>query len=84
MCDAGYRVHTPLVVGLISGGAAGGAQGQEAAQIIADGSWWDINEATQRRINNIARAALEQPEKQYDAEKWKKYKQNSRIIFISG
>ncbi|MDR0734981.1 MAG: hypothetical protein LBG16_04790, partial [Elusimicrobiota bacterium] len=83
-CDAGYHVHTPLVVGLIEGNGAHSGAGKAAAAIIAEGKWWDINEATQRRINNIARAALGQPAKQYDAEKQKKYKQNARIIFTSG
>ncbi len=42
-------VHVPLAVGAI----AGGAGSQDIVKQINNFDWWDLNEGTQRRVNNL-------------------------------
>lgn len=48
------RAHTPLVAGILQTGLIKGANAQFAAQKLNALDWWDLNEATQRRVNNLA------------------------------
>ncbi len=46
-------VHIPLVVGAIKGGGVTGGNANIAVDKLYNLDWWDLNEGTQRRINNL-------------------------------
>lgn len=52
VCDAGVKVHVPLVAGILQAPGFKSDGVNTAAKYINSLDWWDFNEATQRRINN--------------------------------
>lgn len=51
---SGYSsVHIPLVTGAIKGGGVKGRNVKYAVDKLYALDWWDLNEGTQRRVNNI-------------------------------
>jgi hypothetical protein len=74
------EVHTPLVAGVLSTGVIKDANAQYAAQKINNLDWWDLNEATQRRVNNIATKYSGTLSRNKDAAKIKRNENNQKII----
>lgn len=52
-CDASKTVNLPLVVGVLRGSTVITEDMKKAAKYINSLDWWDLNEGTQRRINNL-------------------------------
>lgn len=53
--DAGYTyVHTPFVAGAIKSGMVKSANTAYVVNKLYSLDWWDLNEGTQRRVNNLA------------------------------
>lgn len=48
-----FAVHIPLVTGAIKGGGANGGNTHYVMGKLYNLDWWDLNEGTQRRVNNI-------------------------------
>ncbi len=88
--NTGYSaVHIPLVTGAIKGG---GVKGGNSAYVIGklySLDWWDLNEGTQRRVNNImARVSKSynagyRPEKTKDAIKISRAEKNQKIAQLA-
>ena len=62
-----------IVVGILEFGMMGETSLKSAAEMIYNGSWWDLNEATQRDKNNIAAKYLGKPQKGFNKEKREKF-----------
>ncbi len=51
-CAINNFIHIPLIVGLLQGGNTNPVLTVDIAKQINSNDWWDLNEGTQRRINN--------------------------------
>lgn len=71
------KLHTSLVVGILGTTKYKTDNLTKAAKIIYNGSWWDINEATQRDKNNIAAKYLNAQKKPYNEQKRQDFKKIS-------
>ena len=85
-----YNKKTGLTKHSLMAGVLAGANNNgegvfiSVAKVIYDGSWWDINEATQRDKNNIAARFLNRPEKTYNDKKYKDFaKISSNSLYFS-
>lgn len=52
--DTGNKIHTPLVSGVLKNGAKKSASASSARKLLNNLDWWDLNAATQMRVNNLA------------------------------
>ena len=80
------KFQTSLIVGILATTSKKTANLNKAAEIIYNGSWYDINEITQRDKNNIAAVYLGKPKKSYNAAKYKefeKYRKMENSLVIS-
>ena len=68
------KLHTSLITGILATTQQKNETLTKAAKIIYNGSWWDINEATQRDKNNIAANYLNLKKKTYNEQKKKDFK----------
>ena len=68
------KLHTSLITGILATTKQKNETLTKAANIIYNGSWWDINEATQRDKNNIAAKYLNLKKKAYNEQKKKDFK----------
>lgn len=68
------KLHTSLITGILATTKQKNETLTKAAKIIYNGSWWDINEATQRDKNNIAARYLNLKKKAYNEQKKKDFK----------
>lgn len=72
----GNRVHLPLMVGLLSQKGTGE---QAASRELYFADFWDLNEGTQRRVNNLVGAAAGLPVLTRDAAKMRRAKDNAKV-----
>ena len=68
------KLHTSLITGILATTKQKNEALTKAAKVIYNGSWWDINEATQRDKNNIAAIYLNLKKKTYNEQKKKDFK----------
>lgn len=68
------KLHTSLITGILATTKQKNETLTKAAKVIYNGSWWDINEATQRDKNNIAAIYLNLKKKTYNEQKKKDFK----------
>lgn len=70
--DVGYSyAHTPFVVGAIKSGKVKSSNSAYVVNKLYALDWWDLNEGTQRRVNNLAAKASKGYGAGYKAEKTK-------------
>lgn len=70
--DAGYTyVHTPFVAGAIKSGMVKSSNTAYVVNKLYSLDWWDLNEGTQRRVNNLAAKVSRGYGAGYKAEKTK-------------
>lgn len=70
--DAGYTyVHTPFVAGAIKSGKVQSSNTAYVVNKLYSLDWWDLNEGTQRRVNNLAAKVSRGYGAGYKAEKTK-------------
>ena len=70
--DAGYAyAHTPFVAGAIKSGRVKSYEAAYAVKKLYSLDWWDLNEGTQRRVNNLAAKVSRGYGAGYKAEKTK-------------
>lgn len=86
----GYAaVHIPLVTGAIKGGGVKGGNSSYVIGKLYSLDWWDLNEGTQRRVNNImaqvskSYGAGYRPEKTKNAIKISRAEKNQRIAQLA-
>lgn len=77
------RTHTPLVAGILETGLIKSASAQFAAQKLNSLDWWDLNEATQRRVNNLAIKYAGTVKRGINDAKVKRNETNQKIIQAS-
>ncbi len=86
--NAYNAVHTPLVLGALSTGKVQGFDTGFAVKNLYNLDWWDLNEGTQRRINNqmvkvAAKYGLTLREKTLDETKKIRAARNERIANLA-
>lgn len=52
--DTGNKIHTPLVSGVLKNKGRKDASALSARKLLNNLDWWDLNAATQTRVNNLA------------------------------
>ncbi len=67
------KIHASLIVGILSTAKVTSENLTKAAKVIYNGSWWDINEITQRDKNNIAASYLKLAKKPFNKRKQDMY-----------
>ncbi len=72
-----------IVAGILQTAPQGDTSLRYAADLIYTGSWWDLNEATQRDKNNIAAAYLGKSKKGYNKEKDEAFKKIFKAKYAS-
>ncbi len=77
------RAHTPLVAGILQTGLVKNANAQFAAKKLNSLDWWDLNEATQRRVNNLAIKYAGTVKRGKNEAKVKRNETNQKIIQAS-
>ncbi len=81
LCSPGKKMHIPLVTGILQGAEI---TDNTAAKIINTLDWWDLNEGTQRRINNTVTDKYSGTVKRtLDEAKKKRNDQNKKIATAS-
>jgi hypothetical protein len=80
-CSAGLRMHIPLVAGILKNGNINTLEAKLARERINKQDWWDLNEGTQRRVNNIvAKGGEGLKERGYDEAKAKRNERDEKVI----
>jgi len=77
------RVHIPLVIGVLKSGRVRSSAAAYAARRVNALDWWDLNEATQRRINNAVTAYAGTVQRNANQAKVKRNERNQKIINAS-
>ncbi len=67
------KIHASLIVGILSTTKQKNENLTNAARVIYNGNWWDINEITQRDKNNAAAKYLNLQKKQFNQRKQNMY-----------
>jgi len=78
--NAGRDIHTPLVLGVLETGLLKNSSAQYAASKMNSLDWWDLNEATQRRVNNLAAVYPGTVKRGISQAKIKRNERNQKII----
>jgi len=76
-------VHTPLVTGVLESGSVRTSGASFAADMLNRLDWWDLNEATQRRINNSVSRAYNLPYRSVSQTKIRRADRNNTISELS-
>lgn len=84
-CSTSRLIHAPLVAGLLEATTQKNATVTQSARLINNLDWWDLNEATQRSINNsVADKNISGTTKRtFDQAKQKRNDYNTRISTMS-